>query len=78
MLNTEIHAATFKLTDYWISKGPGDVWTYGYTQPPGIPDFTVAITAVTSGTYAGKYRMGDYRYPDGSILWRIVSWVRTI
>ena len=74
VLHTEIHAATIKLTDYWVSKGPGDVWTYGYTQPSGIPDFIVAITTVPSGTYAGKYRMGDYRKPDGSIVWRIVSW----
>jgi hypothetical protein len=58
-------AATIKLSDYWFSKGLGDVWTYGYTQPAGVPDFTVAITLITDGQYQGKYRQGDYRYPGG-------------
>lgn len=65
-------AAAIRLTDYWISKGVGDVWTYGYTQPPGVPDFTVAITLITEGVYQGKYRLGDIRNPDGSTSYIIV------
>ena len=67
-------AATIKLSDYWLSKGVGDVWTYGYTQPPGVPDFTVAITLITEGEYSGKYRMGDYRDPDGTTYYQIVAY----
>lgn len=68
-------ATSINLADYWISQGPGDRWDYTYAQPilPN-PHFTVAITTVTSGPYSGKYRMGDYLYPDGSTIWRIVSW----
>jgi hypothetical protein len=66
-------AATIRLSDYWVSKGLGDIWTYGYTQPGGVPDFTLAITLMTEGQYTGKYRMGDIRYPDGSTSYNIVS-----
>lgn len=64
-------AATIKLSNYLFSKGVGDVCTYGYTQPPGVPDFTVAITLITEGKYMGKYRVGDIRYPDGSTSYTI-------
>ena len=67
-------AATIKLSDYWFSKGVGDVWTYGYTQPTGVSDFTVAITLVNAGVYTGKYRIGDYRDPDGTTYYQIVSY----
>lgn len=70
-----IEAANINLLDYWFSKGVGDQWTYTYTQPPGIADFTVSITLVTTDPYAGKYRLGDYHYPDGSTLWKIIDWV---
>jgi hypothetical protein len=63
---------TIKLSDYWFSRGLGDSWTYGYTQPPGVDDFTVAITLVTVGDYEGKYRIGDYRNPDGTTNYQIV------
>lgn len=65
-------AATIRLSDYWFSRGLGDSWTYGYTQPPGFPDFIVAITLVTTGVYSGKYYIGDYRNPDGTTNYRIV------
>ncbi|MBU4448015.1 MAG: hypothetical protein KKD99_05465, partial [Proteobacteria bacterium] len=65
--------ATIKLSDYWFSRGLGDSWTYGYTQPSGVPDFTVAITLVNEGVYSGKYRMGDYRNPDGTTYYNIVA-----
>jgi hypothetical protein len=65
-------AATIKLSDYWISKGLGDIWTYGYTQPGGVPDFTVATTLITEGQYKEKYRQGDFRYPDGSTSYMII------
>lgn len=64
--------ATIKLSDYWFSRGLGDSWTYGYTQPPGVPDFNVAITLVTEGVYSGKYRIGDYRDPYGTPYYQIV------
>ena len=67
-------AATIKLSDYWLSRGLGDSWTYEYVQPSGVPDFTVAITLVTEGVYSGKYRMGDYRNPDGTTYYQIVSY----
>ena len=66
-------AATIKLSDYWFSRGLGDSWTYGYSPPSGVPDFTVAITLINEGVYAGKYRMGDYRDPDGTAYYQIVS-----
>jgi hypothetical protein len=67
-------AASIKLSDYWLSKGLGDSWTYGYTQPAGVPDFTVAITLYNQGVYTGKYRIGDYRDPDGTTYWEIVAY----
>jgi hypothetical protein len=65
-------AATIKLSDYWMSRGVGDSWTYGYTQPTGVLDFTVAITLET-GIYMGKYRIGNYRDPDGTTYYQIVA-----
>jgi hypothetical protein len=67
-------AATIKLSDYWLSKGLGDSWTYRYTQPTGLPDFTVAITLITGNDYNGKYRLGDYLDPDGTTYYQIVSY----
>jgi hypothetical protein len=66
-------AATIKISDYWLSKGVGDVWTYGYTQPTGVADFTVAITLQTE-IYVGKYRIGDYRDPYGLPYYQIISY----
>jgi hypothetical protein len=37
----------------------GDYWTYAYVTPSGTPDFTVTLTQVTSGPFAGKYQIGD-------------------
>ena len=71
-------AATIKLSDYWVSKGLGDSWTYGYTQPTGLPDFTVAITLITGNDYNGKYRIGDYLDDDGiTTRYQIVSYDNT-
>jgi hypothetical protein len=67
-------AATIKLSDYWFSKGLGDSWTYGYTQPSGVPDFTVAITLISGDYYTGKYRFGDHRDPYGLPYYLIVSY----
>jgi hypothetical protein len=63
---------TIKLSDYWSSRGLGDSWTYGYSQPSVVADFTVAITLITEGNYEGKYRIGDYRNPDGTTYYQIV------
>ena len=70
-----IEAADINISDYYFSNGVGDQWTYTYTKPLGIDDFTVSITLVTTAPYAGKNRMGDYHYPDGSTLWRITDMV---
>jgi hypothetical protein len=67
-------SATIKLSDYWFSKGLGDSWTYGYLQPSGVSDFTLAITLVNEGVYSGKYRMGDYRDPDGTTYYQILAY----
>jgi hypothetical protein len=72
LLPAAVAAATIKLSDYWVSRGVGDSWTYGYTQPPGVADFTVTITLETQ-LYVGKYHMGDYRNPDGTTYYNIVS-----
>jgi hypothetical protein len=68
----DVNAATIKFFDYFFSRGVGDSWTYGYTQPAGVPDFTVTITRVPDGVYAGKWRQGNYREPDGSTYYQIV------
>ena len=65
--------ATIKISDYWFSRGLGDSWTYEYSQPSGVLDFTVAITLVNEGVYSGKYRIGDYRDPDGTTYYQIVA-----
>lgn len=67
-------AATINLADYWFCRGVGDSWTFGYTNPLGALDFTVAITRVTSDPYAGKLRMGDFREPNGFTWYQIVSY----
>ncbi len=66
--------ATIKLTDYWFSKGVGDSWTYQYTQPLGLADFTVTITRITSGIYLDKLRWGDIVKPDGKKTYNIISY----
>ena len=67
-------ATTIKLTDYWFCRGIGDSWTYEYTQPLGLDPFTVTITLITSGEYAGKIRWGDVVKPDGSKNYNISSY----
>jgi hypothetical protein len=37
---------------------------FTYTAPPSYPGFTLSLTRVTSGPFAGKYRLGDYLTPD--------------
>jgi hypothetical protein len=37
----------------------GDYWTYAYVTPSGTPDFTITLTQVASGPFAGKYQIGD-------------------
>ncbi|MEJ2672589.1 MAG: hypothetical protein P8168_10410 [Deltaproteobacteria bacterium] len=55
----------------------GDYWTYAYDEPPGAPDFTVAVTEVTSGPFAGDYRLGNYEIIGRGTDWRILNWDAT-
>lgn len=61
-------ANNFKVGNYFI---------YSYDTPSGAPDFTATVTEVTSGTYAGDYRLGDYEIPLKGSDWRILNWDNT-
>lgn len=69
--NTQSKASTVNISEYLTAGGVGDWWTYTYAYPLGQDDFTVSLTEVTEAPYAGKYRIGDYRFPDSSIQWFI-------
>jgi hypothetical protein len=81
LLSTQIHGCVSRetnhvnLVDYFV-PGPFSRWcTYSYLTPVGFPGFTLRFTPVTSGKYAGKYRMGDWNTPENELaVWRIVSW----
>ncbi len=67
-------AAEINILPYFIAGNVGDFWTYAYVTPPGTPDFTVTLTQVTSGPFAGKYRWGDWVRPDSSTEYHIGDW----
>jgi len=71
-------AATFDKFDYWIPK-PLNRWcSYSYLSPVGFTGFTIRISPITSGKYAGKYYWGDWNVPQNETdVWRIVSWDST-
>jgi len=69
--NAGVKASQVNILDYEGCGKDGDLWTYNYTVPPGTPGFTVSLVKLTAGEYAGKYRMGDWRKPDGSTEWWI-------
>jgi len=52
-------AAEINILPYYVTGNVGDYWTYEYVTPSGTPDFTINLTQVTSGPFAGKYRLGD-------------------
>lgn len=68
-------ATPVNLLHYFV-PAPLPRWCrYSYLTPAGFPGFTLRFTPVTSGKYAGKYRMGDWNTPgDELAVWRIVSW----
>lgn len=67
-------AADINIIPYFITGNVGDFWTYAYIAPPGTPDFTVTLTQVTSGPFAGKYRWGDFVFPNGNSSYHIGDW----
>lgn len=63
------------LLNYWLPNPLSRRCSYSYITPEGFPGFTLRFTPVTSGPYAGKYRMGDWNTPEDELaVWRIVSW----
>ena len=46
--------------------------------PRGFPGFTLRVSPITSGKYAGKYYWGDWNIPNNETdAWRIVGWDAT-
>jgi hypothetical protein len=71
---TPAGAVTASILDYYFTK-VGAWGKYSYTKPPGFDGFTLTLSQVASGEYAGKYRIGDYHTPDyGTATWRIFDW----
>jgi uncharacterized membrane protein len=63
------------LLNYFVPNPLSRWCRYSYLTPAGFPGFTLRFTPITSGPYAGKYRMGDWHTPgDELAVWRIVSW----
>jgi hypothetical protein len=63
----EAGAAEINVLPYF-ALGPenlGESWTYTVT-PPVVPDFTVNLTQITSGPFAGKSRFGDLELGYGT------------
>jgi hypothetical protein len=79
---TEASAVVVHLSDYFFPVPLSRTCRYYYATPEGHPDFTVKVTKLTGGLYAGHYRMGDYNIPDGEeAVWRIFdfdysSWIQ--
>jgi len=63
--------------EYWYSEIPevGTWWSYSFSEPTGLDDFTVNATPFQDGEFSGKYRLGDFIYPtdplDPLIRWMI-------
>ena len=55
----------------------GDYYVYSYDTPGGTPDFTVILTQVTTGSFAGNYRLGDFQLVGKGTDWRIMEWDAT-
>ena len=71
---TPASAVTANILDYYFTK-VGAWGKFNYTTPPGFGGFTLTLSRVASGAYAGKYRIGDYHFPDSSdATWRIFDW----
>jgi hypothetical protein len=62
----------------FMMSTPGQWNRFSYNVPAGYPPFTVTVTRLTSGLFAGKLRIGDYRTPDPSkFQWMIMDWDAT-
>lgn len=67
--------SSVNLLNYFIPNPLSRWCRYSYLSPAGFPGFTLRFTPITSGIYAGKYRMGDWNTPENELaVWRIVSW----
>lgn len=53
------NASDVNILPYFVAGAAGDSWTYTFKFPPE-DDFTVKLTQVDSGVWAGKYRLGDF------------------
>ena len=66
------------LFDYMMPAPLTRCCNYTYVSPPGFPGFTLRVSPITSGKYAGKYYWGDWNTPNNETdVWRIVSWNAT-
>jgi hypothetical protein len=70
-VNAGVEAGQVNVVEYMACGKDGDLWTYNYSVPPETPGFAVSMVKLTAGEYAGKYRLGDWRIPDGSTEWYI-------
>lgn len=76
LLASPTNAAQISLADYALLK-PGSWSRFTYLAPV-FPDFTIQAVTLTSGPFAGKYRVGDYRFPGSDrMAWRIMDWDNT-
>jgi hypothetical protein len=75
---TETLAADIHFSDYFFPTPLSRACRYIYSTPSGYPGFTVTVTKLTSGPYAGHYRWGDYNIPEGEeAVWRIADFEKS-
>lgn len=69
---------TVDLFDYMMPT-PFKRWCrFSYLSPAGFPGFTLRVSPIISGKYAGKYYWGDWNIPQNETdAWRIVHWDAT-
>ena len=75
---SSLHAQDVNLAEFIIPV-PLKRWcSYTFINPQGFPGFTLKFTPIRSGPYTGKYRYGDWNYPDpGKTKFMIVDWGKT-
>lgn len=75
LLTSRTIAAEISIADYTLLKvGSWSQFTY---LSPVFPDFTIKAVTLSTGPFAGKYRVGDYQYPtfssSGPTTWFIMD-----
>jgi hypothetical protein len=71
---TEASAAVVNFSDYFFPSPLSRYCRYNYVTPTGFAGFTITVTKLTSGQYAGHYRWGTYNIPDNEeAAWRIAD-----